>query len=121
MSEDINGVILFAYPGRMPDSLRVLLRSLFPRVQIEQTDSFSALIDLLTAEQPWLVLVDAALPADQAWLAVEEIKICFTRHRCVVLAHSSNQFIQAQNAGAQSVMLDGFNADDLMQAVGGDG
>ena len=117
MSESIFGVILFTCPGRMPSSLRVLLKSLFPQVQIEQTETISALMALLAAEQPWLVLVDAALPEEQAWLAVEKIKHPFERHRCVILAHSSIQQKQAQSAGAQAVLLDGFTADDLRTAM----
>jgi DNA-binding NarL/FixJ family response regulator len=117
MSERIFGVILFARPGRMPAGLRVLLKSLFPLVQIEQTEALSTVRGLLAVEQPCLVLVDAALPEEQAWLLVEEIKHGFTRHHCVILAHSSIQQQQAQSAGAQAVLLDGFTADDLLTAV----
>jgi len=58
------------------------------------------------------VLVDAALPGEQAWQALDWFHA--PRSRCVLMAHSLAEQKQAREAGANVILLDGFTAESLL-------
>ena len=113
MSKTIHQVLIVSEAGRLRDSLRVLLKSCYPLAAIEETETFPAALLRLAADPGALVLVDAALPGEQT--ALDWFRA--PRPRCVLLAHSLAQQKQAQNAGANAVLLDGFTAESFLAAV----
>ena len=113
MPTNIAAILIVAPAGRVRDSLRVLLKSTRPLIHIDWAEE----IDRLAATPPTLVLLDATLPNDQAWLALDHIRLHYPQHRCVILAHSSDHQKQAQAAGAQVIRLEGLTAADLFAVV----
>jgi DNA-binding NarL/FixJ family response regulator len=115
MPTNIAAILIVAPAGRVRDSLRVLLKSTRPLIHIEWAEE----INRLAATPPTLVLLDASLPNDQAWQALDHIRLHYPQHRCLILAHSSDHQKQAQAAGAQVIRLEGLTAADLFAAVEG--
>jgi DNA-binding NarL/FixJ family response regulator len=118
MAGRLSGVLLIAQPGRMRASLRVLLRSLYPLIQIDQTDDVSSVKMLLAADRPLLVLIDADLPDDEGWRIGDEIKQMGSQHTSILLAHHSSQADRARMAGVDVIFLEGMTATSLSDAIG---
>ena len=117
MSKDINQVLIVSDAGRLRDSLRVLLKSCYPLATIFEAETSLAALELLTGSPRSLVLLDAALPDDQAWQALDQIGQRFSQAQCVVLAHSFEHQKQAESAGVVAVELDGFTVENLSAAM----
>lgn len=115
MLKNINQVLIISEAGRLRDSLRVLLKSCYPQAAIAETGNFSPSLLRLAAGPGALVLVDAALPDEQAWQVMQVFRS--PRTHSVLLAHSVAQQQQAREAGAAVILLDGFNAESLSAAV----
>jgi DNA-binding NarL/FixJ family response regulator len=115
MSKTIQQILIVSEAGRLRDSLRVLLKSCYPLAAITETENLTSALQRLAADPGALVLVDAALPGEQAWQALDWFRA--PHARCVLLAHSLAQQKQAQNAGANAVLLDGFTAESFLAAV----
>ena len=115
MSKTIYQVLIVSEAGRLRDSLRVLLKSCYPLAAIEETETFHSALKRLAADPGALVLVDAALPGEQAWQALDWFRA--PRARCVLLAHSLAQQKQAREAGANAILLDGFTAESFLAVV----
>ena len=115
MSKTIYRVLIVSEAGRLRDSLRVLLKSCYPLAMIEETETFPSALKRLAADPGGLVLVDAALPGEQAWQALDWFRA--PRARCVLLAHSLAQQKQAREAGANAILLDGFTAESFLAVV----
>ena len=103
--------MIVSQTGRLRDSLRVLLKPCFPQVVIEEAETLTVALQLLAESPRALVLLDAFLPDDQFQQALDWFD------SCLVLAHSLTQQRQAQNAGANAVLLDRFTAESLFAAV----
>ncbi len=115
MSKTIDQVLIVSEAGRLRDSLRVLLKSCFPLAAVAETETCAAALQRLAADPSALVLVDAALPGEQAWQALDWFRA--PRARCVLLAHSLAQQKQAREAGANAILLNGFTAKSFLAAV----
>jgi len=113
MPTNITAILIVAPPGRVRDSLRVLLKSTRPLIHIDWAEE----IDQLADAPPTLVLLDAALPDDQTWSALDHIRQHYPQHRCLILAHSTEHQKRAQAAGARVVLLEGLTAASLFAAV----
>jgi DNA-binding NarL/FixJ family response regulator len=111
MSTNISQILIVSGVGRLRDSLRVLLKSCFPQIVIDEAETSTAALQLLADSPRALVLLDAALPGEQFRQALEWFDLC------LVLAHSFAQQKQAQNVGANVVLLDRFTAASLCAAV----
>jgi DNA-binding NarL/FixJ family response regulator len=118
MPEKVCGIILFAQPGRIFTSLRVLLKSLFPLIQIKQTEDRHTLMHLLAGDQPWLILIDADLPENEGWCITDRLKPDYPRHHYMLMTHQMRQDNQAQLAGLDSLLLEGMTAADLYKGIG---
>ena len=111
MSKIISQILIISEAGRLRDSLRVLLKSCYPDLPIEAAENSLAALQRLAENPQALVLLDAALPGEQFRQALEWFDLC------LVLAHSFAQQKQAQNVGANVVLLDRFTAASLCAAV----
>jgi DNA-binding NarL/FixJ family response regulator len=115
MWKSIQQVLIVSEAGRLRDSLRVLLKSCYPLAAIEETETCASALQRLASNPDTLVLVDAALPGEQAWQALDWFRA--PRAHCVLLAHSLAQQKQAREAGSNAILLDGFTAESLSAAV----
>ncbi|CAG0993293.1 hypothetical protein PLCT2_02596 [Planctomycetaceae bacterium] len=110
--------LIIAPPGRLRESLRVLVRAVNWIAQIELADDGPAGLRLIADYSPALVLLDTLLPEEQVWETLRQIKLKRATVRCVVLAQTRAQEQQAQVAGADGVLLNGFSSEaffDLME------
>jgi len=113
MPTNITAILIIAPAGRVRDSLRVLLKSTRPLIHIDWAEE----IDQLADTPSTLVLLDASLPDDQTWSALDHIRQYYPQHRCLILAHSTEHQKRAQAAGARVVSLEGLTAASLFAAV----
>jgi DNA-binding NarL/FixJ family response regulator len=118
MPGQLSGMIIVAQPGRMLASFRVLVKSLFPTLSIEQTEDVSAVIPRLAGAQPQLVLIDADLPGDACWRLGEAIRKDHPRHHALILMHSARQCDRAGATGLDALLLEGMTAARLSAAMG---
>jgi hypothetical protein len=117
MSGTLSGIVIFAQPGRLLTSLRVLLRSDFPDIPIEQIEEPHNLAQALQCSPRLLVLIDANLPEDEAWRTGGEIRDCYPHHRVVILTHTLRQGEQSSTAGLDVLPLEGMTANFLGNAI----
>ncbi len=68
-------VLIVAQPGRRRDSLQAVLKTISRLKIIGQVNDDPAALQLIIAHPPAIVLLDANLPDDQAWIALKQIKI----------------------------------------------
>jgi DNA-binding NarL/FixJ family response regulator len=115
MSKNINRVLIVSEAGRLRDSLRVLLKSCYPLAAIAETETCASALQRLAADPNALVLVDAALPGEQAWQALDWFRAPCAR--CVLLAHSLAQQKQAREARANAILLDGLTAESFLAVM----
>ncbi len=110
-------VIIAARPGRMRDSLQLLLKTI-PGIEIVgQADNDSMALRMVAEHRPALVLVDTNLCDDGALTVLGQIKAQESQTRCLVLADNGQKQEDAAAAGADAVLRKGFPAEELFDAV----
>lgn len=109
--------LIVARPGPLRDALHALVDTM---PQIEAVDVASDVRSALRADvklPPTLVLLDADLGDDKVWLAVRQVKLRWPRARTIILAGNVEQQGEAEAAGADVVLLEGFPAGRLVAAI----
>lgn len=104
-------VLVIAPPGRLRDSLRVLLRSA-DVAHILEADTFQAGLSALAQAQPALVVLDPGGPLDDVAHLLRQLKHNDHR-RCLVWAHTAEQERQAREAGADETLAPGLSTAAL--------
>ena len=116
-SEGDTSILVVAKPGRLRDSLQVLLQ-LMPQLKVAGIASHSFLaMPMLARYHPALVLLDADLPDDQAWILLRQMQLAQPQARCLFLANSIEQQRAAGAAGASATLLKGFEAIELFTTI----
>ncbi|MBN1995567.1 MAG: response regulator transcription factor [Anaerolineae bacterium] len=110
-------IFIIAPPGPWRESLLVLLQASSNVEVAGQADDGPAARLWLAAHVPAAVLLDADLPGDEAWEALQCLKRQQPSIYCLVLAHDFNQERQAQAGGADQVLMAGFSAEALFAAL----
>jgi DNA-binding NarL/FixJ family response regulator len=91
-----------------------------PQIEVlAETSDPSALLRMGAEMQPDIVLVDADLPKEQIWPALQHIKKEWCQCRSIVLVEDSQQQQEAQAAGANVALIKGYPAAKLIAAVEG--
>jgi hypothetical protein len=114
MIADFSGILLIAPQGRLFSSLRVLLRSQYPLIDIEQTEDRKAVSGILAAGHPRLLMIDSSLLHcdDRSW--VEEIRLANQDRAMVVLTHQPED---APMDGCTNLPLEGLTSTALAGAI----
>ena len=118
MPQQVTLALIVAKPGPLRNSLQALMTTV-PQIEIlaETTDP-SALLRMGAEIQPNIVLLDADLPGEQVWSALQEIKEEWAQTRSIVLVEDSQQQQKAQAAGADVALIKGYPAARLITAIG---
>jgi DNA-binding NarL/FixJ family response regulator len=66
---------------------------------------------------PALVLLDAGLTNHDVWLTVRRAKAGWPRARTIILVRNVQQQAEAEAAGADAVLIEGFPAARLVAAI----
>jgi DNA-binding NarL/FixJ family response regulator len=117
MDTNCISALIIAPPGRLRDSLQVLLQAGNKITLAGQADDARSGLQLVAEYRPALVLLDTYLPGDDAWQILEHLKRNYPQIDCFVLAHSFDQERRAQEAGADAVFLAGFSAETFFEAL----
>jgi DNA-binding NarL/FixJ family response regulator len=104
-------VLIIAPPGRLRDSLRVLLRSANV-TWILEADTFQAGLSALAQAQPTLVVLDPGGPMGDVARMLRQLKQNGHR-RCLVWARNAEQERQARQAGADETLAPGLSTAAL--------
>lgn len=108
---------VIAPPGRLSDGWRALLLATPQIADVQQVDDVSSISKSVEALCPDLVLLDAESLGKHAWAVLDQIKATCDHCGCIVLICSTRYRKQASDAGADEVLLKGFHAAELSDAV----
>lgn len=109
--------LIVAPPGRLRDSLRVLLRACETITVVGlASDGGDGLLQV-AQKAPALVLIDGSLIGEGDGEALRQIKGRWPGVRCLVLVHSVEQEHLARAAGADAVLQAGFRAEVLFETI----
>jgi DNA-binding NarL/FixJ family response regulator len=109
--------LIIAGPGPLRDGLQALVGTM---PQVGKVDVLSDTRSPSQAEidlHPTLVLLDAEMAEDRAWLMVRHAKGRWPQARTIILVGSVEQRQEAEAAGADVVLLAGFPAGRLVAAI----
>ena len=95
-------------------SLATLLQEVYPRAGIEEAHNGREALDVVAADPPDLVLMDAVMPHVDGIEATREIKACWPQVRVLVLVLDSQQRDRARDAGADAWLLKGCSSAELL-------
>jgi DNA-binding NarL/FixJ family response regulator len=119
MPDQVTLALIVAPPGPLRDSLQALVTTL-PQIEIvAEASEPSALLRMGDRIQPDVVLLDAGAPGDAVWAALAQIRETWPRARAIVLVESTQQQRQAEEAGADVALFQGFPAAKLATAIEG--
>lgn len=105
--------LVVARPGPLRDGLAALLWSIPLLSAVHLADGLPSALHLVARHQPTLVLVDAELPGGEAWALVRQVKARWPQIRCVALTDTTRSTQQAEDAGANQVLIKGYPAAKL--------
>ena len=112
-----DSALIIAAPGRLRDSLRVMLSAKGEIARNQLADDGKAALLELAKSRPSFVLLDANLPGGEAWRVLGELKQRWPQTRCVVWTHTPTQARRATAAGADSVLGARFSSESLSEAI----
>ena len=119
MPEQVTLALIVAKPGPLRNSLQALMTTM-PQIEIvAEANDPSALLRMGGRIQPDIVLLDASLPENEHWAALRQIQETWSQARTIVLVESSEQQLQAEQAGANVALLQGFPAAKLVAIIEG--
>lgn len=117
MATELTIALIVVRPGPLRNSLQSLMASL-PQIQIvAESKDVVALLQLGAQLPPDLVLLEAGLPGNDVCAAVSEIKARWPRTRTIVLVENGDQQQEAEAAGADAVLYQGFRAVRLITLI----
>ena len=98
--------------SRLRSSLRVLLKSMIPETEIEESGDIDVGLQFLSDKPQGLILLDAELPEWQLNPVCGKMG-----KRCVLLTSTADQQAQAKYAGINILALNSFTAESLFSAL----
>lgn len=110
-------VMIVAEPGRLRDGLQTMLASFLGVEPLVAGDDRLPAVDAIRTARPDLVILDAGLFGAGAEALVRELKSERSCMGCIVVVERITQLGAMQDAGADHVLLRGFQATRLFGAV----
>jgi DNA-binding NarL/FixJ family response regulator len=95
-------------------SLMTLLREVYPGAGIEEAHNGREALDVVAADPPDLVLIDAVMPHVDGIEATRQIKARWPQVRVLVLVLDLRQRDRALDAGADAWLLKGCSFAELL-------
>jgi len=110
-------VLVVAKPGRLRDSLRVLLNSLPGIATVEAMEDARAAMHAMTDCAPDMVILDTSISNDGGQSLLHEIKNAWPMTCAIAVAQDLEQQSQAVGAGADAALLRGFPTRQLFETI----
>ena len=114
---DLQLALIIAPPGRLRDSLRVLLRASERVTRIAMADDGRSGLRQIAALNPGLVVIDADLPEDEAWHIAPIMGRSTSECGCLIITHNPQQAHRAHQIGVAAILADDFSTAAFLQAV----
>ena len=109
--------LLAARPGPLREGLRALMSTIPQIAIVREAHDVPSMLDMVSAQHPALVLLDADLANGGEWPTLKRIKSGWPQVRCLVLADDSQQQQAASAACADVVVLKGCPATKLVEII----
>ncbi len=109
--------LIIAGLGPLRDGLQALLRTMPQIGTVDVVSDIRSTLEVNAHMSPALVLLDANLADGRLWLTVRRVKARWPRARTIILVSSVEQQADAEAAGADAVLLQGFPAGRLVAAI----
>jgi DNA-binding NarL/FixJ family response regulator len=110
--------IVMAKPGRIRDSLLLLLATIPQLAEVNPVDDAPSLLRLIRECPPDLILMDTDMDHNGGLETLEMLKAEVPLIPCLVIVGSAKQRRIAWNAGADGLLLRGFSSRDLANEIG---
>src|SRR5262245_12563564 len=110
-------ILIIAQPGRRRASLAAVLKPLSPIQLVDPVADGLATVQARLEAGRCLVLLDAALPGEQSWQWLGWIEQGWPHVPCLLLVEDLQQGQQAQQHGADQVLLKGFAMAELLTTI----
>jgi DNA-binding NarL/FixJ family response regulator len=110
-------VCVAAPPGRLRDSLRVILRMNQTISLAGEADTGAAGLDMLRDLHPDLFLIDASLPEEEAWDLLAHVHQHQPQLNCCIIVHSIEEEFRARSSGSEMILQAGFSANTFWETV----
>ncbi len=105
--------IVIAKPGRLRDSLLLLLAMLPQIADVDYANDTPSLLDQIRKRPPDLVLMDTNLDHNGGLDTLRTLKSEAPRIPCLVIVSNAQQRSMARSAGADGFLLRGFSSMEL--------
>ena len=116
MSQHASALII-APPGRLRDSLRVLLRATGRIARLEEAHDARSGLQSIAARAHALVLLDADLGDDDTRRVLGQLETQWPQLPYLVLVHTLDQEHMARAAGAGTVLQAGFATETFFSTI----
>lgn len=110
-------VMIVAEPGRLREGLQAMLASFLDAEPLVAGGDRVAAVEAIRAARPDLVILDSGLFGSGAEALVRELKAEQNCTGCIVVVERVTHLRAMQDAGADHVLLKGFQATRLFNAV----
>jgi DNA-binding NarL/FixJ family response regulator len=101
----------------MRDGLHALVTAM-PQIEtVRDADEVTSALTMASAPSPELVLMESTPGGKDVWITVRRVKARWPLARCICLVNDVNQRQEAESAGADVVLLEGFPAGRLVAAI----
>jgi DNA-binding NarL/FixJ family response regulator len=101
----------------MRDGLHALVTAMPQIDAVQEADDVASALTMALAGQPALVLIESTPGGRDAWMTVRRVKARWPMARCIFLGNDVQQHREAEAAGAEVVLLEGFPAGRLVGAI----
>ena len=101
----------------MRQSLKAYLGEVFPRAHIQGAQNGRQALEMVAADSPDVILMDAAMPHVDGIEATRQIKTQWPQVRIVALVLNLRQDELALDAGADACLFKGCSSDELLSAI----
>lgn len=109
--------LIIAGPGPLRDGVQALIGTMPQVGGVEVVSDLDSALTRRVDLVPILLLMDANRSNDQVWLSVRRARRMWPGVRTIMLVSSVEQQAEAEAAGADVVLLQGFPAARLVAAI----
>jgi DNA-binding NarL/FixJ family response regulator len=110
-------VVIVAEAGRLREGLRMMLASMLDLEVVTVVDNGPLALEVIRNWQPDLVILDVHLLGERAARFVSATKRAWNGVRCIAVAERLGQFKPLRDVGTDTVLLKGFTAAELSDAI----
>ncbi|MGD2177240.1 MAG: hypothetical protein PVG71_05395 [Anaerolineae bacterium] len=109
--------LIVAKPGPIRDGLHALVTAMPQIDAVQEADDVASALTVAFGRSPALVVLESTLGGRDLWMTMRRVKARWPTARCVFLANDVQQRREAEAAGADIVLLEGFPAGRLVAAI----